>query len=73
MGYLQQQCVDFDETYSPVVRFETVGVFLALASQFQLSDHQFDVKSSFPNCDLQEEGYVSKPEGFVQSNGFTRS
>ena len=64
-GYSQVQAVDFDETYSPVARFETVRVFLALAAQLQLPVYQFDVKSAFLNGTLEEEVYVSQPEGFV--------
>lgn len=64
-GYSQVQGVDFDETYSPVARFETVRVFLALASQLQLPGYQFGDKSAFLNGTLEDEVYVSQPEGFV--------
>lgn len=64
-GYSQQQGIDFEETFSPVARFETMRVVLALATQLHLPVYQFDVKSSFLNGDLEEEGYVSQPQGFV--------
>lgn len=67
-GYSQQQDVDFYETFSPVARFETVRTFLALAAQLNWPVYQFDVKSAFLNGDLEEEVYVSQPEGFV-ANG----
>lgn len=64
-GYSQLPSIDFDDTFSPVARFETVRVMLALAAQMQLPVYQFDVKSAFLNGDLEEEVYVSQPEGFV--------
>ena len=64
-GYSQQQGIDFKETFSPVARFETIRTFLALAAQLNLPVYQFDVKSAFLNGDLEEEVYVSQPEGFV--------
>lgn len=68
-GYSQQQGIDFEETFSPVARFETVRTILALAAQLGWPVYQFDVKSAFLNGDLQEEVYVSRPEGFISSEG----
>ncbi|GKD84513.1 retrovirus-related pol polyprotein from transposon TNT 1-94, partial [Tanacetum coccineum] len=64
-GYSQEQGIDYEETFSPVARFETVRIFLALAAQLKLPVYQFDVKSAFLNGDLDEEVYVSQPQGFV--------
>ncbi|GKD53211.1 retrovirus-related pol polyprotein from transposon TNT 1-94 [Tanacetum coccineum] len=54
-GYSQKQGIDYEETFSPVVRFETVRIVLALATQLKLPVYQFDVKSAFLNDDLDEE------------------
>lgn len=35
-GYSQQPGVDFNETFAPVARMETIRVVLALAAQLQL-------------------------------------
>lgn len=51
------------ETFSPVARFETVRILLALAAQLQLLVFQFDVKSAFLNGELEEEDYVTQPQG----------
>ncbi|GKF68576.1 retrovirus-related pol polyprotein from transposon TNT 1-94, partial [Tanacetum coccineum] len=64
-GYSQEQGIDYEETFSPVARFETVRIFLALAAQLKLPVYQFDVKSAFLNGDLDEEVYVLQPQGFV--------
>nr|GEW92369.1 uncharacterized mitochondrial protein AtMg00810-like [Tanacetum cinerariifolium] len=64
-GYSQEQRIDYEETFSPVARFETVRVFLALVAQLKLPVYQFDVKSAFLNGDLDGEVYVSQPQGFV--------
>lgn len=64
-GYGQQEGVDFDETFSPVARFETVRTLLCLATKMNLHVHQFDLKSAFPNGELEEDVYVSQPDGFV--------
>lgn len=63
-GYSQQQGIDFEETFSPVARFETVRLLLALAAQLKWKVYQLDVKSAFLNGDLDEEVYVAQPEGF---------
>ncbi|KAL8110814.1 hypothetical protein AgCh_026521 [Apium graveolens] len=49
-GYLQQQGVDFDETFSPVARFETMRIMLLLAAQLKLPLYQLDVKFAFLNA-----------------------
>ncbi|KAJ4807357.1 polyprotein [Rhynchospora pubera] len=63
-GYTQKHGVDFDETFAPVARFETIRVFLALAAFSKLRVYQFDVKSAFLNGELKEDVFVEQPKGF---------
>ncbi|GJS05933.1 integrase [Tanacetum coccineum] len=63
-GYIQEHGIDYEETFSPVARFETVRVILALAAQMQWTIFQFDVKSAFLNGELKEDVYVQQPEYF---------
>ncbi|KAJ0448763.1 putative RNA-directed DNA polymerase [Helianthus annuus] len=64
-GYSQQPGIDFQETFAPVARFETVRVILSVAANMGWLVHQMDVKSAFLNGDLNEEIYLEQPEGFV--------
>ncbi|KAJ4772132.1 polyprotein [Rhynchospora pubera] len=63
-GYAKKYGLNFEETFSPVARFETVRMILSLAAQMKKHVYQLDVKSAFLNGDLNEEVYVEQPEGF---------
>ena len=60
-GYKQQYGRDYDETYAPVARMETVGAVIEIAAQHKWNVFQMDVKSAFLNGVLKEEVYVEKP------------
>ena len=54
-GFSQKYDLDYDETFSPVVRFESLRTMIALAVQNNLILHQSDVTTAFLNGELQEE------------------
>ena len=64
-GFLQKAGIDYGEVYAPVARIETVRFVVAIATNANWSMHQLDVKSAFLNGPLEEEVYVSQPQGFV--------
>ena len=64
-GFAQKQGLDYDETFSPVVRFESLRTVIALAVQNGMKMHQMDVTTAFLNGELQEEVYMKQPEGFA--------
>ncbi|GKA18011.1 retrovirus-related pol polyprotein from transposon TNT 1-94 [Tanacetum coccineum] len=68
-GYVQEQGIDFEETFSPVARFETVRIILALAAMMRWTVFQFDVKSAFLNGELKEE---TKNGIFVSQEKYAR-
>eukprot|EP00253_Pinus_taeda_P020637 PITA_20637 len=43
-------------------------MFLVLSSFQKLKEYQMDVKSTFPNGDLEEEVYIEQLEGFILGN-----
>lgn len=63
-GFSQQEGVDYNETFSPVARYDTVRAILSVAASEHLHLAQFDVKSAFLNGFLKEEIYMQQPEGF---------
>ena len=65
-GYAQQPGVDYDETFSPVVKFQSIGVLLTLAVQHDLLLHQMDVVTTFLNGILEETIYMQQPDGYIQ-------
>ncbi|KAM1223589.1 hypothetical protein ACFX2G_043549 [Malus domestica] len=64
-GYVQKPGIDYNETFAPVARLDTIRTLIALAAQRSWKLYQLDVKSAFLNGQLQEEVYVEQPEGFV--------
>jgi hypothetical protein len=66
-GFTQRPGVDYDETYSPVVKFATVRAILSLALSRNWAIHQLDVKNAFLHGTLLETVYCSQPTGFVDA------
>ncbi|GKE74331.1 retrovirus-related pol polyprotein from transposon TNT 1-94, partial [Tanacetum coccineum] len=66
-GYNQEERIDYDETFIPVVRMEAIRIFLAFATYMNFIVFQTDVKSVFLNGKLKEEVYVKQPLGFESS------
>ena len=67
-GYAQKSGIDYNETFAPVARLDTIRTLIALAAQKGWKLFQLDVKSAFLNGVLKEEVYVEQPEGFEVKN-----
>ncbi|GJT55472.1 retrovirus-related pol polyprotein from transposon TNT 1-94 [Tanacetum coccineum] len=64
-GFRQEEGIDFEESFTPVARIEAILIFIANATNKNMTIFQMDVKTTFLNGELKEEIYVSQPEGFV--------
>ncbi|GJS01798.1 retrovirus-related pol polyprotein from transposon TNT 1-94 [Tanacetum coccineum] len=64
-GYNQQEGIDYDETYAPVARLESIRILLAYACALDFKLYQMDVKSAFLNGFINEEVYVAQPPRFI--------
>ncbi|KAK8661374.1 hypothetical protein V6N13_090979 [Hibiscus sabdariffa] len=64
-GFRQIHGVDYDETFSPVAMFKSIRILLAVAAFHDYEIWQMDVKTAFLNGKLEEDVYMTQPEGFV--------
>ncbi|KAH9793062.1 retrovirus-related pol polyprotein from transposon RE1 [Citrus sinensis] len=67
-GFHQTQGIDYNETFSPVVKASTVKLVLSLAVLNHWSLRQVDINNAFLNGYLTEEVYMQQPEGFVDQS-----
>eukprot|EP00253_Pinus_taeda_P027768 PITA_27768 len=65
-GYSQQEGIDFDDTFAPVAKLNTIRMLICLATKHKWKLYQLDVKSAFLNGELKEEIYLVQPPGFVK-------
>ena len=63
-GYTQEESIDYDETFAPIVQLETIRILLAFACYMDFKLYQMDVKSIFLNDIIKEEIYIEQPSGF---------
>ncbi|GJZ30234.1 transport inhibitor response 1-like protein [Tanacetum coccineum] len=61
----QEEGIDFEESFASVARIEAIRIFIANATNKNMTIYQMDVKTAFLNGELKEEVYVSQREGFV--------
>ncbi|GKB75044.1 copia protein, partial [Tanacetum coccineum] len=64
-GYNQQEGIDYDKTYAPVARLESIRILLAYACAIDFKLYSMDVKIAFLNGFINEEVYVAQPPRFI--------
>ncbi|GJU72507.1 retrovirus-related pol polyprotein from transposon TNT 1-94 [Tanacetum coccineum] len=57
-GYIQQEGIDFEDSFALVARLEAVWLFIVYATHKSIPVYQMDVKTTFLNGPLKEEVYV---------------
>ncbi|MCO5580165.1 hypothetical protein L7F22_034032 [Adiantum nelumboides] len=62
-GFTQIPGMDYSEIFSPVLCITSFRILIAIAALFGFLLHQMDVRTAFLNGDLQEEIYMSQPDG----------
>lgn len=65
-GRSQKHGIDFDETFSPVVRGSTLRTFLSLSASLRLDIHQYDISAAFLHAKIPKhlKLYMRAPPGF---------
>ncbi|KAJ9542459.1 hypothetical protein OSB04_028965 [Centaurea solstitialis] len=67
-GFSQQPGLDFDDTFSPVVKPATIRTVISISISRNWPIHQLDVKNAFLHGDLTKTVYMCKPPGYVNSS-----
>ncbi|KAM1729771.1 hypothetical protein ACFX12_020113 [Malus domestica] len=67
-GYRQQEGIDYEETFFPVAMIKSIRILLAIAAYHDYEIWQMDMKTAFLNGYLEEELYMTQPEGFVSKS-----
>lgn len=68
-GYYQIKGIDYQETFSPVFRYESLRILFTLVASLRIQNlktKQRDVKNAFLSGDLKEEVLLEQPERFKQ-------
>ena len=68
-GFSQEKGIDYEETFSPVVRSATIRTLIGVAACEKMSLMQFDVSTAFLYSKLDEEIYMEQPKGFKDNSG----
>ncbi len=63
-GFQQRAGEDFDETYAPVVKYDTLCTIIAIPSHRSWPIFHLNVKTACLNGELIEEVFIEQPEGF---------
>ena len=68
-GYSQKPGMEYNKTFSPVVRLETIRSVMSTAALLDWEIQQMDVKGAYLNGIIKEEVYMTQPEGFDDGTG----
>ena len=63
-GFIQTQGIDYQETFAPEAKMNTICILLSLAANLNQPLQQFDVKNAFLYGELEQEVYMDTPLRF---------
>lgn len=63
--YAQRFDIDYEETFAPVAKPNTLRIILSYVATYNLEMHQLDIKTAFLYGEFDEEIYLQQPQGFI--------
>lgn len=67
-GYSQKECMAINKVFSPVVKYNSIHMFLFMVTTFDLELEQLNVKTFFLHDELEEKIYMRQSKGFAISS-----
>jgi hypothetical protein len=67
-GFQQVHGIDYDETFAPVEKMDSIQLDLTIVVERRWEVHQMDVNNSFLHGYLKEYIYMEQPQGYVQDS-----
>ena len=69
-GYSQVHGIDYNETFTPVAKMDSIRIALAIAASKQWEVHHMDMKCAFLNGNITEDIYMQQPQDFFSNPYF---
>ena len=66
MGNTQTKGVDYVESFSPVVKIQSLRIMMVIATRLNMLSEQTDVDTAYLNADLDIQNYMLPPEGYEE-------
>lgn len=66
-GFQQTTRLDYDESFSPVIKSSIVRIVLSIAVHLYWEVRQLDINNAFLNDNLKETMFIHQPEGYIAS------
>jgi hypothetical protein len=68
-GFSQQEGLDFEDTFAPVIRLESLRVLFAIAASYGMIAHLLDATNAFVGSKIDKEMFMEIPQG-LEDHGF---